>query len=412
MTRQRPKGALTFILITLVIDSMGIGLIIPVMPDLIQEVQGTGVADAAVWGSFLANSFAVCQFLFAAFLGSLSDRYGRRPVILISMLVVALDYLVMAVAGSIWLLFLGRIVGGITAATQSTAAAYVADISAPEDKSKNFGLVGAAFGIGFVLGPVIGGILGEFGTRAPFYAAAVLAALNAVFGYFVLSETVTDENRRPFSLARANPFGAFRALRRLSSVTSLVAVYFIYQYAFMVYPAIWSYFGKERFDWGPGTIGLSLALFGVAMAIVQGGLIRLVLRWLGDRLTVVYGHCFDVLAFLALAFVSSGVVALILTPLAALAGVISPALQGLMSRRVPDNAQGELQGVLTSVSAIAAILSNLTYPLIFWRYVEPPGYYLPGAPFILSAVVIALGLFIFSRIGLSEGDATRRQGSL
>ena len=390
------RPAVLFILVTVMIDAMGIGLIIPVMPDLIQEVEGSGLARAALWGGVLSTVFAVMQFLFGPVIGGLSDRFGRRPVLLLSLVVMALDYLVIAVAGSIWLLLAGRIVGGITAATNSTANAYMADISKPEDRSANFGLIGAAFGLGFVLGPLIGGVLGEYGTRAPFYAAACLAALNAVFGYFVLKETVTDSIRRPFRWARANPLGSFRQLGNLPGVGPLLVVFFIYQVAFMVYPAIWSYFGKARFGWDPSTIGLSLALFGIMMAVVQGGLIRVVLRLLGERGTVIYGHLFDIAAFLALAFVTNGTLALILTPLAALAAVITPALQGIMSRAVGADAQGELQGALTSVAALAMILSPMVMTGTFAAFTAADApVYLPGAPFILSAALIACGLAVF-----------------
>ncbi|MBT8411390.1 MAG: MFS transporter, partial [Octadecabacter sp.] len=270
MDAKQRKRAFAFILVTLTLDAMGIGLILPVMPDLIAEVSGGTIGTAAIWGGILATIFAVMQFIFGPILGSLSDRYGRRPVLLISLLIMTLDYLVMAVAGSIWLLFATRVVGGITAATMATASAFIADISKPEEKSANFGLVGAAFGMGFVLGPVIGGLLGEFGTRAPFYAAAALGALNLAFGYYVLPETVTDKIRRPFSLRRANPFGAFRALGQLDGVRRLIFLVFLYEFAFIVYPATWAYFTKEAFGWSPGMVGGSLALFGVGMAIVQG----------------------------------------------------------------------------------------------------------------------------------------------
>lgn len=390
------RPAVLFILITVMLDSMGIGLIIPVMPDLIQEVRGADLSTAALWGGVLSTTFAVMQFLFGPVIGGLSDRFGRRPVLLISLVVMTLDYLVMAVAGSIVLLLIGRVVGGITAATQSTANAYMADISGPEDRAANFGLIGAAFGVGFVLGPLLGGLLGEYGTRAPFYAAAALTALNAVFGYLVLKETVTDEIRRPFRWARANPLGSFRQLGRLPGVVPLLIVFFLYQLAFMVYPAIWSYFGKERFGWEPATIGLSLALFGIMMAVVQGGLIRPVLRILGERGTVIYGHLFDVGAFLALAFVTSGTVALILTPLAALAAVITPALQGIMSKAVGRDAQGELQGALTSIMALAMIFSPMMMTGTFAAFTDDAAtLYLPGAPFVLSAGLIVIGLAVF-----------------
>ena len=296
------RPGVIFILITVLLDAMGIGLIVPVMPDLIQEVNGAGLATAAIWGGILTTTFAAMQFLFGPLVGSLSDRYGRRPILLISLLVMALDYIVMAVAGTIWLLFLGRIVGGITAATQSTANAYMADISKPEDKAANFGLIGAAFGMGFVFGPVIGGLLAEFGTRAPFYAAAALAAANGVFGYFVLKETVDDRIRRNFEWRRANPFGVLKHFRALPGLLPLLSVYFLYQLAFGVYPAVWSYFTIAKFDWSPGMIGLSLGLFGISLAVVQGGLIRPTIRILGERGAVVYGHVADTAIFVPVSY--------------------------------------------------------------------------------------------------------------
>ncbi len=387
-----------FILITVMLDAMGIGLIIPVMPDLIREVQGGTLASAALWGGVLSTVFAVMQFLFGPIIGGLSDRFGRRPILLISLIVMSLDYLVMAVAGSIWLLLLGRIVGGITAATGPTASAYIADISKPEEKAANFGLIGAAFGAGFVLGPMIGGLLAEFGTRAPFYASAVLAAVNALFGYFVLKETVTDEIRRPFTWSRANPFGAFRSVARLPGIGRLLMIYLLYSIAFYVYPAVWSYFTQERFAWSPQMIGLSLGLFGIMMAVVQGGLIRLILRWLGERNTVIFGHVFDMAAFGAMAIVTSGTLALILTPLAALGAVITPALTAMMSRAVSDDAQGELQGVLASLHALSMILAPLVMTGVFAAFTrEGAPIYLPGAPFLVSLVLMAISLAIFLR---------------
>ena len=389
-----------FILLTVMIDAMGIGLIVPVMPDLIQEVRGMGIGTAALWGGLLSTSFAAMQFLFGPLLGALSDRYGRRPILLVSLVVLALDYLVMAVAGTIWLLLAGRIVGGITAATQSTANAYMADISKPHEKAANFGLIGAAFGLGFVLGPALGGFLAEYGTRAPFYAAAALAAANALFGYIVLKETVDDRIRRPFSWARANPFGLFKHLGKLPGLGPLLLVFFIYQVAFTVYPAVWAYYTSERFDWSPGMVGLSLSLFGIAMALVQGGLIRPMLRVMGERGAVIYGHVADVGVFLLIGFVSSGTWLLILTPLAALPAVITPALQGIMSKAVGDDEQGELQGALVSISALAMILSPLLMTSVFYTFTQPgTPVYLPGAPFLLAAVLIALALMVFVRSG-------------
>ena len=390
----------TFILINVLLDAMGIGLIIPVMPDLIREVNGGTLASAAVWGGILATSFAVMQFLFGPLLGGLSDRFGRRPVLLLSLGVMSADYFVMALAGSIWLLLAGRIVGGITAATQATASAYMADISTPEKKAANFGLIGAAFGMGFVMGPLIGGLLAEYGTRAPFYAAAGLAALNALFGWIVLTETVTDRIRRPFSWARANPLGSLRVLGQLPGLGPLLLVFFLYQLAFIVYPAVWSYFAVERFGWSPAMIGISLALFGIMLAVVQGGLMPMVLRLLGERGAVIYGLAFDVLAFGALAIVTSGTIALILIPLTAFAGVVTPALQGIMSKTVNDNQQGELQGALTSIGALAMIVSPLVMTSVFAAFSGPSApIYLPGAPFILSAGLVIIAVGVFLRMG-------------
>jgi len=393
------RPAVLFIMITVMIDAMGIGLMMPVMPDLIREVRGLALSDAALWGGVMATSFAVMQFLFGPTLGGLSDRYGRRPVLLTSLVVMAIDYVVMALAGSIWLLLVGRIVGGITAATHATATAYMADISAPEGRTKNFGLIGAGFGIGFVLGPLIGGLLAEYGTRAPFWAAAGLATANVVLGWFVLKETVTDAARRPFEWLRANPFGALRQLGKLPGVLPLVAVYFLYHVAFAVYPSVWSYFGQERFAWSASVIGLSLALFGVAMAVVQGGAIRLLVDRFGERGTVNLGFVFAIASYGAIGVITSGTLALILTPIAAIGGVIPPALQGVMSRRVAANAQGELQGALTSTTALAMILSPLAMTASFSEFTKAgTGFYLPGAPFLLAMAlsIIGLAIFVFS----------------
>ncbi len=392
-----------FILVTVMLDAMGIGLIMPIMPDLIREVHGGDLANAAIWGGVLSTVFAVMQFLFSPVVGNLSDRFGRRPVLLVSLAAMALDYLVMALAGSIWLLLAGRMVGGITAATHATANAYMADLSEPHEKAANFGLVGAGFGVGFVLGPLIGGLLGEWGTRAPFYAAAALSALNFAFGLLVMGETVTDRTRRAFTWARANPFGSFRAVARLPGLKPLLTVYFIYSVALYVYPAIWAYFTQERFGWGAQMIGLSLGLFGIAMALVQGGLIRVVLKRFGERFAVIWGQLFDCFAFAALAVITSGTLALILTPLSALGAIVSPALQGIMARRVSDDAQGELQGVLNSVHALSMIVSPLLMAWVFAVFTgDSAPVYLPGAPFLVALVLLVLGLAIYLR---SESDA-------
>lgn len=387
-----------FLLVTVMLDAVGIGLIMPVMPDLIRDVQGGSLAQAALWGGVLSTTFAVMQFLFSPGLGNLSDHYGRRPVLLVSLAVMALDYLVMALAGSIWILLLGRVIGGITSATQATASACMADLSEAKDKAANFGLIGAAFGVGFVLGPLIGGTLGALGPRAPFYAAALLAGANLIFGLLVMRETVGDRIRRPFSWARANPLRAFRAVSNLPGVTPLLWVLFIYSVALYVYPAIWAYFTQERFGWSAQAIGLSLALFGIAMALVQGGLIRVALYRLGDRGTVICGLILDFISFGLIAMVTDGRLALILTPVAALGAVVTPALQGIMSRRAPDDAQGELQGVLTSVHALAMILSPLMMTSSFAAFTGASApIHLPSAPFLLAMLLLLAALALFLR---------------
>ena len=393
---MRSRLPFVFILITLLLDAMGIGLILPVMPRLIEEVTGDPLAHAALWGGLLTTAFAVMQFLFGPVIGGLSDRFGRRPVLLLSTGIMALDYMVMALAGSIWLLLLGRIIGGITAATHATAAAYISDISPPEKKAANFGLIGAAFGIGFILGPVIGGLLAEWGTRAPFWAAAALAGANFLFGLLVLPETLRKDTRRPFRLARANPFGALRAIGRLPGLKAPLAVYAMYEFAQIAYPAIWAYFGAARFGWSPGMIGLSLAVFGIGFAIMQGGLIRLILPRLGNWGTVAFGLGANMVIFVTLAFIEDGRLALMLTPFTALGACVVPPLQGIMAARVPADAQGELQGLVQSLRSVALIAGPATFTAIFFAFTAPGADpFLPGAPFLLSAaIMVACGMIL------------------
>ena len=385
------RNPLIFIVITLTIDAMGIGLILPVMPDLLREIDGGTVGQAALWGGVLATLFAVMQFLFGPTIGSLSDRFGRRPVLLVSLFILAVDYYVMALAGTIWLLLIARGVGGITSATMSTATAYISDISEPHEKAARFGLVGAAFGIGFVLGPILGGLLSEFGTRAPFYAAGTLAVLNLIFGYLVLPETVTDSIRRPFKWRRANPFGAFAHVGRIPGTARLLILFFLYEFAFYVYPAIWAYFTALRFGWDPVMIGVSLGSFGIAMAVVQGGLIRLILKLLGERMTVLYGFVFNGFAFFLLAVVANPTLALVLTPLTALGAVVTPALQSMIAQKAGPDAQGEMQGVVSSVKSLAVIFSPMVMTSVFYAFTETDALvFLPGAPFVLSMVLMVV----------------------
>ena len=385
-----------FIVMTVVIDAMGIGLIVPVMPELIQEVHGGNIGNAAIWGGILATSFAVMQFLFSPVLGALSDSFGRRPVLLVSLLVMAADYVVMALAGSIWLLLAGRIIGGITAATHSTAMAYMADVSAPHEKAARFGLIGAGFGIGFVIGPVLGGLLADYGTRAPFWAAAALALANAALGFFVLRETITAAKARAFEWRRANPFGALRSVARLDGLKLLLLVFFFFNIATHVYPAVWAYFGTERFSWPASIIGLSLGLYGIGFAFAQGVLVRPAIRRLGPRRAVMLGMCSSIASFLLLTFITNGTLLLWLIPFFSLGAIAMPALQGTLSQAVPDNAQGELQGVLGSLSSLSMILSPVIMTQTFAYFSrQDAGFYLPGAPFLLAALIMGFALILY-----------------
>lgn len=390
------KPAFIFIILTLIIDAMGIGLIIPVMPDLIRSVAGADLANAALWGGVLTTVFALMQFLFGPTVGSLSDWLGRRPVLLVSMLVMAVDYIVMGFATSIWALLVLRIIAGIAASTHSTAAAFISDISSPEEKAANFGMIGAAFGIGFVLGPAIGGLLGGFDIRAPFYAAAALAGANLIFGYFVLPETVTDKIRRPFDIKRANPLGALVQIRKLPGMGRLLVLFFLYEFGFYVYPAIWPYFTTAQFEWSPSMIGASLAAFGISIAFVEGFLIRVLQPRFGEAKLIVAAIMFSAVIFVVLAFIKSGTVTLILTPLAAMSGLAIPSMRALISKLGTDDQQGEIQGIISSVISLATIAAPLAMTSVFFFATdEPERMYLPGAPFLLATVLMVASIVVF-----------------
>jgi MFS transporter, DHA1 family, tetracycline resistance protein len=396
MQRNLP---LIFILITITLDAIGIGLIFPVMPSLLEQITGGSLAQAAVWGGALSASFAIMQFLFGPIVGSLSDRYGRRPVLLISVGVMALGYLVMATANSIWLLLIARLVTGITAATNSTAAAYIADITPPDQRGARFGLIGACFGIGFVLGPLIGGLLALIDIRAPFYAAAALAGGNLIFGGLILPETVTDATRRPFSLARANPLGALMAVTRLQQLRLPLLVFLILGIAMNVYPAVWAYFGQARFGWSTTMVGISLALYGICFALGQALLVGPLIRRFGESRAAYLGMWVDVTTLAALGLVTSGPLALGITPVTALGGVVTPALQALISRDTAPDAQGEVQGVLSSLNAVAMITAPLIMTSTFAAFTAPGApIYAPGAPFLLAALLMLVCVTLMSRV--------------
>ena len=388
--------AFTFIIITLTIDAMGIGLIIPVMPDLLQQIEGGDLGNAAIWGGILATVFAVMQFIFGPTIGSLSDRFGRRPVLLVSLVIIAVDFIVMGLAHSIWLLVFTRIIGGIAAATQATAAAFISDISTPENRSANFGILGATFGVGFVLGPLMGGLLGEVGLRVPFFAAAALATLNLILGYFVLPETVTDQTRRPFDIKRANPLGALTQIRLIPGLSRFLLVFFLYEFAFYVYPAVWVYYAKAQFGWDSVMLGVSLASFGISVAVVEGILIRRILPWLGERRTIVLGFIFSIGIFVVLGFLTSGFWALLLAPISALGSVVIPAMRGIFANKAEANQQGEIQGIVSSTQSLAVIFAPLVLTYVFYASTRPDGpIFLPGAPFLLAAAIVGLTLILF-----------------
>lgn len=395
--------AAMFVFLTVCIDAMGLGIIVPVLPDLIREITDLGLDGAALWGGWLSFSYAIMQFVFGPAIGNLSDRFGRRAVLLASLGVLAVDYLIMAIAPSLVVLFIGRIIAGIAAATYSTCNAYVADVSRPQDRAKNFGLLGAGFGLGFVIGPVIGGLIAELGTRAPFYAAAGLAFLNFCYGLFVLPESLPKERRRPFEWRRANPLGAFRQMRRVPAVAWFLVALFLFDIAHFAYPSIWAYYTKEAFGWSSAEVGLSLAAVGIGFVVVQGWLIRVLLPLIGEVRTALAGFFFNAASLTALAFVSEGWMVYAVLPLTAVSAILTPALTGLMSNRIADDAQGELQGAMTSITAITLVISPLLMTQLFGYFASQSApVYFPGAPFLAAALITVLAVVPFM-IGLRRG---------
>ena len=389
------------VILTVMIDSMGIGIVIPVTPALLMDVlPGATLAEAAIWGGILTSLFSVMQFMFGPFLGTLSDQFGRKPVLMVSLFVMVGYYAVMVFAHTVWLLLLGRLIGGITAATHATATALVADVSAPKDKAARFGLLGAGFGMGFVLGPVLGGMLGEWGPRAPFVAAAFLSALNFLMAWLILPETVTDRIRRRFEWRRANPLGAIRAISQFPGLGPMLVVYLIYAIATAVYAAVWPFFTAERFGWSPAMIGVSLTIYGVCFAIVQGALVKPAIKRFGEYKTVVIGFGFEMFGLLLMSVMTNGTFLLGLIPIAALGVIGQPALQAILSVGTSDDSQGVLQGVVASLSAISMIIAPVSMTWVFSTFTqESAAVYYPGAPFAVSALLLALGLYIFVRKG-------------
>ena len=392
------KAALGFIFVTLLLDVIGFGIIIPVIPKLISELIGGNLSDASRYGGWLMFAFSVMQFFFAPVLGNLSDRYGRRPVLLIALFGFALDYLFVAFAPTIAWLFVGRLVAGVMGASFTTATAYIADISTPEKRAQNFGMIGAAFGLGFIIGPVIGGVLGQFGSRVPFLAAAGLTLLNWLYGYFILPESLSPENRRAFDWKRANPIGSLLQLKRYPVIIGLVGSFIFIYIGAHATQSTWSYYTMEKFNWNEAWVGYSLGAIGLMVAIVQGGLIRFINPKLGAKRSVYVGLALYTLGFALFAFATKGwMMFAILVPYC-LGGIAGPALQGIISGQVPNNEQGELQGALTSLISVTSIVGPPFMTNLFVYYTAPAtAVYFPGAPFLMGAVLTFVSLLLARR---------------
>lgn len=395
MSANKKSAAIGFIFITMLIDITGWGIIIPVIPKLIQELIQGDVSEAAKIGGWLTFAYAITQFVFAPLIGNLSDKFGRRPIILISLFTFSLDYLLLAFAPTITWLFVGRIIAGISGASITTASAYIADVSTPENRAKNFGMIGAAFGLGFIIGPVVGGLLGQFGSRVPFYAAAVLCLLNFLYGYFILPESLSKDNRREFNLKRANPIGAFLNLRKYPQLIGLVLATFLLYVASHAVHSNWSYFTMYQFNWDEKMVGLSLGAVGLLVGIVQGGLIRWINPRLGNEKSIYVGMAlYSIGMFLFAAATESWMMFVFLIPYC-LGGIAGPAMQAVISSQVPANEQGEIQGTLSSLMSASAIIGPPMMSMVFYYFThkEAP-FQFAGAPFVLGGILMVVSTVI------------------
>ena len=404
---MRPQLAFAFIFVTVLLDSIGFGLIMPVTPQLIMDVSGGSLTSAARDSGLLMFAFAAMQFIASPVLGNLSDRFGRRPVLLCSLLAMGFNYVMMGWAPTLAWLFVGRLISGISSSTYGIANAYVADTFPVEKRAQYFALLGAGFGSGFIVGPAIGGFLGEYGVRMPFYVAAALTFLNIIYGFFVLPESLKDSHRRYFDLRRANPLGALRHLWKYPTVLALVLVYFFYMLGHFSLPSIWAFFTIEKFGWSASDIGVSLSAVGIAMIVVQAFLIRRVLPVWGPIKTAVVGMGAAMLSFFAYAFVPYGWMMYPVIVVGSLQGFVTPSLQSIMSAHTPANAQGELQGALGSMSGLVAILSPpfMTQLFAYFSGTGSPVYF-PGAPFLASALLTLLALGLLLRTVAAPGFTT------
>ena len=393
------KYAITFVFITVLLDMVGFGLIIPVQPALISQVAHVDVAQASIIGGFMFFAFSVGQFLCGPTLGNLSDAYGRRPLLLLAVFGLGCDYLITAIAPSIGWLFVGRTLAGICGASYVIANAFIADITKPEERAKAFGIMGAAFGLGFVIGPAIGGLLGAFGPRVPFYVAAVISLMNFIFGYFILPETLSKENRRPFEWARANPLGTLKIFRQYKQVMPLCILLGYYFFATSVYPATWPFWATAKFGWGPGLIGITLAAFGLAMAFTQGVLTGPLVKRFGERNVAFAGLIGGVLGAIAFGLAPNLLFVLAILLIHAPEGFVQPMLTALLSKEVPENAQGELQGGLSSIMNIAMMVGTVFFSLAFGYFVQPNPYLVsPNAGFFFAAGLLFAALIYFALI--------------
>lgn len=389
MSQKRQNSALTFIFITMLIDVTGLGIIIPVMPKLIMELSGESLSSAARYGGWMIFAYASMQFIFSPILGGLSDQYGRRPVLLFSLLGFGIDYIVLGFAPTMGWLFVGRIIAGITGASFTTAGAYIADVSPPEKRAQNFGLIGAAFGLGFILGPVLGGFLGEYGARVPFFVSAGLTLVNWLYGYFVLPESLLPENRRPFEWSRSNPINSLLNLRRYPIVLGLVFPNVLIMIAGFATQSTWTFYCMDKFGWTEKMVGLSLGFVGVMAALVQGGLTRAIIPKLGNYRSISVGLILYAIGFVLYALANQGWMMFAVTALASLGGIAMPALQGVMSNQVPMNEQGELRGALTSVMSLTSVVGPLIMTQLFGYFTSTAApIQLPAAPFWLGAILI------------------------
>jgi MFS transporter, DHA1 family, tetracycline resistance protein len=393
--KEKKSPAIGFIFITMLIDIIGLGIIIPVIPKLIKELIHGDISEAAKYGGWLLFAYAFTQFVFSPLIGNLSDKYGRRPVILISLFGFSLDYLLLAFAPTITWLFIGRIISGITGASITTASAYIADVSTPENRAKNFGMIGAAFGLGFIIGPVIGGFLGQYGARVPFYAAAILCMVNFLYGYFILPESLSKENRRDFDWKRANPVGAILNLKKYPTLIGLIAATFILYTASHAVQSNWSYFTIYQFGWDEKMVGISLGVVGLLIGIVQGGLIRYINPKLGNKKSIFIGMALYCLGMFLFAIASQSWMMFVFLIPYCLGGISGPALQSVVSSQVPATEQGEIQGTMTSIMSASSIIGPPMMSSVFYFFTHKSApFQFAGAPFVLGGFLMLISLGI------------------